>query len=78
MDPSDIQRHTKTFAEAFARHKEQFQTDMEMVQRWKEALTEVANCSSFDLKSITNWYYAIDSISCFFIHFYLLFYFIFF
>jgi hypothetical protein len=60
-DPSDIRRHTETFAEAFARHEEQFQTNMERVQRWKEALTEAANCSGFDLKSIANGYYAMDS-----------------
>jgi hypothetical protein len=44
MDPLDIRRHTETFAEAFASYEEQFQTDMEKVQRWKEALTEAANC----------------------------------
>jgi hypothetical protein len=75
MEPSDIRRHTGTFAEAFARHEEQFQTDMERVKRWKEALTEAANCSGFDPKSIANGYYAMNSraFSFIFICYFLLF-----
>lgn len=43
VDPSDIRKQTGTFAEAFARHEERFGRDMELVQRWREALLEVAN-----------------------------------
>jgi hypothetical protein len=61
VEPSDVRNQTGTFAEAFARHEERFQTDMERVHRWKEALTDAANCSGWDLKCIANGYYAMDS-----------------
>ncbi|XP_062160862.1 disease resistance protein RUN1-like isoform X3 [Alnus glutinosa] len=56
VKPSDVRKQTETFAEAFAMHEEQFQTDMKMVQRWREALTEAANCSGWDLESLANGY----------------------
>jgi hypothetical protein len=37
VDPSDVRKQTGTFAEAFARHEERFQTDMERVQRWRRS-----------------------------------------
>jgi hypothetical protein len=61
VEPSDVRKQIGTFAEAFAMHEEQFQTDMEMVQRWRETLTEAANCSGWDLASLANGYYAMDS-----------------
>jgi hypothetical protein len=61
VEPSDVRKQTGTFAEAFAMHEEQFQTDMEMVQRWREALTKAANCSGWNLESCANGYYAMDS-----------------
>ncbi|XP_059434894.1 cysteine-rich receptor-like protein kinase 8 [Corylus avellana] len=54
IEPSDVREHTNTFAEAFAQHEEQFQNNMWKVQRWKEALTEAANCSGFEPKRIAN------------------------
>ncbi|XP_062173051.1 disease resistance protein RPV1-like isoform X2 [Alnus glutinosa] len=56
LDPSDVRKKTGTFAEAFARHEEQFPTDMERVQRWRVALTEAANCSGWDLESVADGY----------------------
>ena len=70
VDPSDVRNQTGTFAGAFAWHEEQFQTDMERVQKWKEALTDAANCSGWDLKCIANGYYTMDSSLYFFIHFF--------
>jgi len=61
VEPSDVRKQTGNFAEAFAMHEEQFQTDMEMVQRWREALTKAAICSGWSLKSCANGYYAMDS-----------------
>jgi hypothetical protein len=60
VNPSDVRKQTGTFAKAFARHEERarFQTDMEMVQRWRASLTEAANCSGWDLESVANGYYA--------------------
>jgi hypothetical protein len=58
VNPSDVRRQAGTFAEAFAKHEERFQTDMERVQRWRVALTEAANCSGWNLESLENGYYA--------------------
>jgi hypothetical protein len=69
VDPTDVRNQTGTFAEAFARHEKRFQTDMERVQRWRAALTEATNCSGWDLKSIANGYYAMDSCAFSFIFF---------
>jgi hypothetical protein len=74
VDPSDIRNQTGTFAEAFARHEERFQIDMERVQRWKEALTDAANCSGLDLKCIANGYYAMESCTLSYIFFSFLFF----
>jgi hypothetical protein len=68
VDPSDVRKQIGTFAEAFARHEEKFQTNMERVGMWREALTEAANCSGWDLESVANGYYAMDS-CIFFMHF---------
>jgi hypothetical protein len=61
VDSSDVRHQTRTFAEAFTRHELRFQTDIERVQSWRAALTEAANCSGWDLKSVANGYYAMDS-----------------
>jgi hypothetical protein len=58
VDPSDVRNQTGTFAEAFARHEKRFQSDMERVQRWRVALTDAANCSGWDLESVSNGYCA--------------------
>ncbi|XP_059429149.1 disease resistance protein RPV1-like [Corylus avellana] len=56
VNTSDVRKQIGTFAEAFVRHEEKFQTDMEKVQRWRAALTEAANCSGWDLESVANGY----------------------
>ena len=56
MDPSDVRRQTGMFAEAFVKHEEQFQTNLERVQKWRDALTEAGNYSGFHLDSIENAY----------------------
>ena len=61
VDPSNVRNKNGTFAKAFARHEERFQTNMERVQRWKEALIDAVNCSGWDLKCIANGYYAMNS-----------------
>jgi hypothetical protein len=75
VDSSDVRHQIGTFAEAFAKHEKRFQTDMERVQRWRAALTEAADCSGWDLKSVANGYYAIDS-CIFFMHFLILIFFL--
>jgi hypothetical protein len=58
VDPSDVRNQTGTFAEAFAKHEEQFHTDMGRVQGWRKALTEAADCSGWDIQSFANGYCA--------------------
>jgi hypothetical protein len=68
VNPSDIQRETGTFWEAFTRQEEQFRTDTKRVQRWRAALTEAAHASGWILKrKSATGYHATDS--CFFMHF---------
>ncbi|XP_040994250.1 disease resistance protein RPV1-like [Juglans microcarpa x Juglans regia] len=56
VSPSDVRNQTGTFAESFARHEERFREDMMRVKRWRAALTEAANCSGWDLESVSNGY----------------------
>jgi hypothetical protein len=69
VDPSDIQKETGTFWEAFTRQEEQFRTDTKRVQSWRAALTEAAHASGLVVleDEFANRYHATDS--CFFMHF---------
>ena len=50
VDPSDVRKQTGTFAQAFAEHEERFKEKMEKVQKWRDALREVANLSGWHLQ----------------------------
>jgi hypothetical protein len=67
VNPSNIQRETGTFWEAFTRQEEQFRTDTKRVQRWRAALTEAAHASGWVLEDDAKGYHATDL--CFFMHF---------
>ncbi|EOY10036.1 TMV resistance protein N [Theobroma cacao] len=43
VNPSQVKKQTGSFAEAFARHEESFKSEMDMVQRWRAALRDVAD-----------------------------------
>ncbi|EOY10025.1 TMV resistance protein N [Theobroma cacao] len=43
VNPSQVKKQTESFAEAFARHEESFKSEMDVVQRWRAALREVAD-----------------------------------
>ncbi|KAG6629303.1 disease resistance protein RPV1-like [Carya illinoinensis] len=58
VSPSDVRNQTGTFTESFARHAERFQEDLMRVKRWRAALTEAANCSGWDLESVSNGFEA--------------------
>jgi hypothetical protein len=45
LDPSLVRYQKGTFADAFAKHEERFKENIEMVQRWRAALREVADLS---------------------------------
>ena len=48
VDPSDVRKQTGTFAQAFVEHEKRFK--IEEVEKWRDALIEVANLSGWDLK----------------------------
>ncbi|XP_058730507.1 disease resistance protein RUN1-like [Vicia villosa] len=50
VDPSDVRHQRGIYAEAFSKHEHRFQHDSQMVSRWREALTQVANLSGWDLR----------------------------
>jgi hypothetical protein len=50
VDPSDVRKQKRTFAQAFVEHEERFKENMKIVQTWRDALIEVANLSGWDLK----------------------------
>jgi hypothetical protein len=50
VDPSDVRHQKKSFEEAFAKHEERFKDDIKL-QRWKAALTQVANLSGWHLEN---------------------------
>ena len=50
IDPSDVRNLRKTFGEAFAKHEERDEDNIEEVRRWKVALTKVAKIAGWDLR----------------------------
>ena len=51
IDPSDIRYQKGSFADAFRRHEKRFAKDKEKIQRWRDALSNVANLSGCTLKN---------------------------
>ena len=51
IDPSNVRYQTGSFAEAFRKHEERFGEDKTKVQRWRDALSELANLSGYDSKN---------------------------
>lgn len=45
VDPSEVRRQTGGFGEAFAKHEQRYHDNLEKVERWRNALIEVANLS---------------------------------
>ncbi|XP_010263244.1 PREDICTED: TMV resistance protein N-like [Nelumbo nucifera] len=54
VDPSNVRKQTGSFSQAFMTHEEHFRAlgMIEKVQRWREALTEAANLSGWDLRKV--------------------------
>ncbi|CAI8597805.1 unnamed protein product [Vicia faba] len=50
VDPSDVRNQRGSFDEAFRKHEEKFSESKEKVQKWRDALREVANLSGWDSK----------------------------
>ncbi|KAG5020663.1 hypothetical protein JHK87_016518 [Glycine soja] len=54
VDPSEVRKQSGYYGRAFATHEGRFREDrekMEEVQRWREALTQVANNSGWDIQN---------------------------
>ena len=47
VDPSHIRNQTGSFGEALAKHEKNEKIKKEKVQKWREALNQVANLSGF-------------------------------
>ena len=50
VDPSDVRNQRGTFAEAFAKHEERFKETIADVEKWRVALTKVANIAGCHLR----------------------------
>ena len=50
VDPSDVRNQRGTFAETFARHEERLKETIADVEKWRVALTKVANIAGWDLR----------------------------
>uniref|UniRef100_A0A6N2KBY5 TIR domain-containing protein n=2 Tax=Salix viminalis TaxID=40686 RepID=A0A6N2KBY5_SALVM len=50
VDPSQVGEQTGKYAEAFAKHRDNFQDDLERVEKWKATLKEVAYLGGMVLK----------------------------
>ena len=48
IDPSEVRKQTGSFADAFAKHEENFKRNIQKVKTWRTALTEAANISGWD------------------------------
>ncbi|XVF84571.1 hypothetical protein PTKIN_Ptkin17bG0047700 [Pterospermum kingtungense] len=51
VNPSDVRKQTGSYAKAFAEHEENFEVDMEMIKRWRAAISEAADLSGWDLQT---------------------------
>ncbi|PON51860.1 TIR-NBS-LRR-like protein [Parasponia andersonii] len=51
MEPSDVRKQTGPFGEAFAEHERVFMHNMDRLNKWRKALTQVANLSGWVLKN---------------------------
>ncbi|KAG5514361.1 hypothetical protein RHGRI_035687 [Rhododendron griersonianum] len=55
VEPSDVRAQKGSLAEAFAKHEERLKEGSGgRVEKWREALTEVANLSGWDLPKVAN------------------------
>lgn len=50
VDPSEVRKQTGSFGKAFSKHDQAFKDNIEKVQRWRGALSEVANLSGWHLQ----------------------------
>jgi len=51
VDPSEVRKQSGEFAKAFAEHEERFKDDLEMVEKWREALKTSCGRSGWDVQN---------------------------
>ena len=51
VDPSDVEKQTGSFGEAFSIHQGEGNVDAEKVQRWRDSLTDASNLSGYPMKN---------------------------
>ena len=51
VDPSDVRKQAGTFEQAFINHQKCFEDNIEMVERWRAALREVADITGWHLQN---------------------------
>ncbi|KAG5224389.1 TMV resistance protein [Salix suchowensis] len=56
IDPSDVRKQKWNAGEALKRKEEDFETEMEKLKRWREALDEAGKISGWILKDMANGY----------------------
>ncbi|KAL5566765.1 hypothetical protein UlMin_029929 [Ulmus minor] len=54
VDPSDVRKQSGSIGEAFEKHEKRFASDLDRVLRWREALTEAADLSGWNLRNTLN------------------------
>nr|DAD18744.1 TPA_asm: hypothetical protein HUJ06_020207 [Nelumbo nucifera] len=57
VDPSDVRKQSGIFAEAFVEYEREQRFNAELMgklQRWRQALTDAANLSGWDLRDVAN------------------------
>ncbi|KAJ4970425.1 hypothetical protein NE237_003524 [Protea cynaroides] len=52
VDPSDVRRQSGSLGEAFAKHEEYLKEEMDRLNNWKRALTEVGNLSGWHFQNV--------------------------
>ncbi|PNY04929.1 disease resistance protein (TIR-NBS-LRR class) [Trifolium pratense] len=50
VDPSDVRHQRGCFEDSFIKHQEKFGEQSDKVERWRDALTQVASYSGWDSK----------------------------
>ncbi|XP_044475734.1 disease resistance protein RPV1-like [Mangifera indica] len=63
VDPSDVRKQTGTYGDAFDQYEVKYMEEKEMLQRWRNALTEAANLSGVVSNSIRPESELVDTIT---------------
>ncbi|KAG4177284.1 hypothetical protein ERO13_A11G301500v2 [Gossypium hirsutum] len=67
VDHSDLRKQKEKVEEAFAKHEERYKEDRDKIQRWRNALTQVANIKGWHLNNRANFVFWFRNRSCFLI-----------